>query len=118
MTLPLKSRGDLDTSEGTDVVKNFAFIATLLKMAKDHSHTSEDDVASEALPIVMDAPFSKVDSKHIQNISKEISKLSQQSVVTMMELQWKNASKTMGDHVGAKYTLVQHTQTHTEIVRD
>ncbi len=117
VTLPIGNR-NLDTSEGTDVVKNFAFIATLLKMAKDYSIGGDGEITSEPMPLVMDAPFSKTDAKHIQNISKEIPRLSQQTIVTMLDIQWKNASKTMGDRVGITYRLDQKSQTHTDIVRE
>lgn len=115
VTLPGSKFRNLDTSEGTDVVKNFAFIATLLKMAKNASSGNDDEITSEPMPLIMDAPFSKTDALHIQNISKQIPQLSQQSIITMLDLQWKNASITMGNYVGKEYKLVQKTQTYTVI---
>ena len=115
VTIPLNDSVNLVTSEGTDVVKNFAFIATLLKMVKDSSMDESTGSVAEPVPVVMDAPFSKLDDVHIRNISGTIPRLSQQSIVTMTQMHWNNAQKTADFAVGKKYRLVAHSQTHTEI---
>ena len=57
----------LDNSKGLDTVQNFAFIASLLKVAKNRANL---ELSAEAYPLAMDAVF------HCQlavGASKEIS---------------------------------------------
>lgn len=70
-----------DTSPGLDTVKNFAFIAGIVDLARKKAQQKGDDLdvieySSEPYPIVMDAPFSNADEKHIANISKVLPQVS------------------------------------------
>lgn len=56
-------------SEGANRVKNFAFIAGLVALAKKQI-LKDESISSESYPLVMDAPFSNADEKHTTGISK------------------------------------------------
>lgn len=114
VTLTVESRGTLDNSTGLDTVKNFAFIAALLKMAKE-SMGDEDGVVSEPYPLVMDAPFSNADSDHISNISKMLPLFAQQVIVALMEKDWRLAEKNLSSHVAKVYRLDKQSETCTLI---
>ena len=59
-------------SEGSNRVKNFAFIAGLVALAKGKIVTDNSEnginLSSEPYPLVMDAPFSNADETHTANL--------------------------------------------------
>ena len=57
-----------EESDGLKAVKSFAFIASLVSMAKDKILDDQDMKLGQEYPLVMDAPFSNVDEIHIDNI--------------------------------------------------
>lgn len=57
--------GATSKSSGTQVVLSFAFVCTLLKLARDQLSDIDSELKSEPYPLVMDAPSSSQDDKHI-----------------------------------------------------
>jgi DNA sulfur modification protein DndD len=94
----------VDKSTGLDTVKNFAFIASLLKMAKE-SISDEDGVVSEPYPLVMDAPFSNADATHIKNISKILPIFAQQVIIALMDKDWEVAKDNVSQYVANIYRI-------------
>lgn len=103
---------ELDKSKGLDTVQNFAFIATLLKVAKDRSNL---DLSAEAYPLAMDAVFSNTDENHIRNICTELPKLAEQAILAIMEKDWTVASQSLDERVGKKYRIKKISETRSEI---
>lgn len=106
-------------SEGANRVKNFAFIAGLVSLAKDRLTAAMDEQAlnlsSEPYPLVMDAPFSNADETHIENISRVLPEIAEQVIMFVMEKDWRYAQKVMGHKVGKQYNLIKHSETYTEL---
>lgn len=102
----------LDNSKGLDTVQNFAFIATLLKVAKDRSDL---ELSAEAYPLAMDAVFSNTDENHIRNICKELPKLAEQAILAIMDKDWAIASESLNDRVGKRYRIEKISETRSEI---
>ena len=106
-------------SEGLKRVKNFAFIAGLVDLAKERAIMGKDKDSisweNEAYPLVMDAPFSNADETHIRNISKTLPEVANQVIMFVMEKDWQYAKDVMQAHVGKKCSLIQKTETYTEI---
>ena len=106
-------------SEGLNRVKNFAFIAGLVALAKDKIVASpgekEFDLSSEPYPLVMDAPFSNADEIHISNISKILPEVAEQVVMFVMQKDWRYAEPVISGHVGKRYTLIKHSEQFSEI---
>jgi len=104
-------------SEGLNRVKNFAFIAGLVALAKNRiitqSGEEEVDLSSEPYPLVMDAPFSNADETHISNISRELPEIAEQVVMFVMQKDWRYAELVMKDRVGAMYSLNKLSEQHT-----
>ena len=103
----------LDNSKGLDTVQNFAFIATLLKVAKDRAR---EELNSEAYPLAMDAVFSNTDEGHIKNICKELPRLAEQAILAIMDKDWAIASQSLEEHVGKKYRIEKISETNSRIV--
>lgn len=108
-------------SEGLSRVKNFAFIAGLVNLARESitAKAGEEELtlSTEPYPLVMDAPFSNADEIHIANISKELPNVAEQIIMFVMEKDWKYAEPVMGNKVGARYLLKKSSDVYTSVER-
>lgn len=106
-------------SEGLKRVKNFAFIAGLVDLAKEKASLGKSNETvtwdNEAYPLVMDAPFSNADETHIKNISGVLPEVANQVIMFVMEKDWQYAKAVMNTHVGKYCTLKKYSESHTEI---
>ena len=106
-------------SEGLNRVKNFAFIAGLVALAKNkvvsHAGETEIDLSSEPYPLVMDAPFSNADETHTSNISKVLPEIAEQVIMFVMNKDWRYAEPVMKERVGAMYSLNKLSEQHSEL---
>lgn len=108
-----------DESRGLETVKNFAFIAGLVDLAREKikGKTGDLDMAlsSEPYPLVMDAPFSNADEKHVSNISRILPNIAEQVIMVVMAKDWGFAEAVMGNKVGKKCLLDKKSETLTYI---
>jgi DNA sulfur modification protein DndD len=108
-------------SEGLNRVKNFAFIAGLVELAKEKivaiAGENKLDLSSEPYPLVMDAPFSNADATHTTNISNVLPEVAEQVIMFVMEKDWRYAEPVMSYRVGTKWMLDKKTDTYTIIKR-
>lgn len=106
-------------SEGSNRVKNFAFIAGLVALAKQKimtdSSSSGFDLSSEPYPLVMDAPFSNADETHTANISKVLPEIAEQVIMFVMKKDWNYAEPVMAHRVGTQYQLDKVSETFTKL---
>jgi DNA sulfur modification protein DndD len=106
-------------SEGLNRVKNFAFIAGLVALAKDrivaNPGEQDFDLSSEPYPLVMDAPFSNADETHTSNISRILPEVAEQVIMFVMQKDWRYAEPVMTGHVGKRYSLIKHSEQFSEI---
>ena len=107
-------------SEGLNRVKNFAFIAGLVSIAKKkimlNNQKDEFNLASEPYPLVMDAPFSNADEIHTANISKTLPEIAEQVIMFVMQKDWNYAEPVMSYRVGKQYHLKKETETFTRLL--
>lgn len=112
-----------DTSPGLDTVKNFAFIAGIVDLArrKAKEQKGEDpdvvEYSTEPYPVVMDAPFSNADEIHIANISKVLPTVAEQVILIVMKKDWEYAEDMMKDRIGMLYEIDKHSETNSSIRR-
>lgn len=107
-------------SEGLKRVKNFAFIAGLVDLAKEKAiigRSAADAVSweNEAYPLVMDAPFSNADETHIKNISTVLPAVANQVIMFVMEKDWQYAEPVMTGRVGKYCKLKKFSESYTKI---
>lgn len=103
-------------SEGLIRVKNFAFIAGLVDLAKNKAlKVGENKLENEPYPLVLDAPFSNADEEHIKNISRELPKVAEQVIMFVMKKDWRYAETVILDRVNKTYTLEKHSDTYSSI---
>lgn len=107
-----------ESSPGLETVKNFAFIAGLVQCAKEKiigADGTETEANSNSYPLVLDAPFSQADEKHVPAISKLIADNAEQIILVVMRKDWNYAKDILNNKVGKSYILVKETETHTFI---
>lgn len=103
-------------SEGLIRVKNFAFIAGLVDLAKDKTlNIGEKKIENEPYPLILDAPFSNADEEHIKNISRELPMVAEQVIMFVMKKDWRYAETVILDRVSQMYTLEKHSDTYSTI---
>lgn len=96
-----------DESDGLKAVKSFAFIASLVSMAKDKILDDSDVKLGQDYPLVMDAPFSNVDEIHINNICKILPYTSNQVIMAVMKKDWDYAVTNLNAYVGMSYEIAK-----------
>lgn len=94
-----------EESDGLKAVKSFAFIASLVSMAKDKILDDSDMKLGQVYPLVMDAPFSNVDEIHIDNICKILPHTANQVIMAVMQKDWEYASLNLKQYVGKSYRI-------------
>lgn len=111
-----------DESAGLETVKNFAFIAGLVDLAKEkleEGHKKSDHhieySMEEDYPLVLDAPFSNVDEKHVLNISKVLPIVASQLILIVMDKDWNYAAEELQNKVGKTYRLDKQSELFTII---
>ena len=103
-------------SEGLIRVKNFAFIAGLVDLAKSKTlSVGENKLENEPYPLILDAPFSNADEGHIKNISRELPMVAEQVIMFVMKKDWRYAETVILDKVNQMYTLEKHSDTYSTI---
>lgn len=96
-----------DESDGLKAVKSFAFIASLVSMAKDKILDDSDVKLGQDYPLVMDAPFSNVDEIHIDNICKILPHTSNQVIMAVMKKDWDYTATNLSSYVGMSYEIAK-----------
>lgn len=95
-----------DESDGLKAVKNLAFVSGLVDLAKEALELNGTvDVGPLYYPLVMDGPFSNIDEKHIEKISKLLPEAAEQVIIALMEKDWGLASSIMAPYVGKAYEV-------------
>ena len=103
-------------SEGLIRVKNFAFIAGLVDLAKSKAlKVGENAIGNEPYPLILDAPFSNADEEHIKNISRELPEVAEQVIMFVMKKDWRYAETVILDKVGKRYSLEKQSDTYSII---
>ena len=96
-----------EESDGLKAVKSFAFIASLVSMAKDKILDDKEMKLGQVYPLVMDAPFSNVDEIHINNICSILPGTAGQIIMAVMQKDWEYASHNLKSYVGETYKIVK-----------
>ena len=96
-----------EESDGLKAVKSFAFISSLVSMAKDKILDEQDMALGQDYPLVMDAPFSNVDEIHIDNICQILPNTANQVIMAVMQKDWDYAADNLGPCVGTSYKILK-----------
>lgn len=96
------SNGDESKSEGQFAVVSFAYIGGILKMLKD-----DDKLFSKEYPLILDGPFSKLDSDQRQNVIDVIPKFAPQVILFSKDNLQEHFEE---DAIGRVWTLISNDE--------
>ena len=99
----------LETSTGQGIAVIFAFLAAVIRIAK------ENDNNAETYPIVMDAPLSTLDKERIKSVCVTLPSIADQVIVFIKDTDGEVAEQNLVDRIGKKLHFRKLDQYTTEI---
>lgn len=108
--------GDIETSTAQSISVIFAFIAGVIKMARENNNEENSMLTTEAYPLVMDAPLSAFDKTRIQTVCDVLPKVAEQVIIFIKDTDGEIAEENMGNKVGTRYKFEKHNEFETELV--
>lgn len=94
-------------SEGEAIITSLSFIAAIIKIAKDLEEQKKSEVGEGVeYPLVLDAPFAKLDSIHINGIAPILPEFADQVILLTIDQQFKNiTNKKVSESIGIEYEM-------------
>lgn len=109
---------ETSTAQSTSVI--FAFIAGIIKLAKEFSSAKNSELellaTSEPYPLLMDAPLSNFDKRRIQTVCDTLPKVAEQVIVFIKDTDGDIAEEHLGSIIGKRYKLKRDSEVETYIV--
>lgn len=99
---------EVDKSTGERQIASLAFIGSLVSIARERAHSSDDSPYFKGgiYPIVMDSPFGALDKDHRRYVARMMPDLAKQVVVFATDSQWEGpVAEEMKPYVGSQYWL-------------
>ena len=96
---------DVETSEGQTVAVIFAFIAGVIRLATDQKRSDDEMLITEAYPLVMDAPMSKLDKKRIESVCTVVPRIAEQAVIMIKDTDGDLALEHLKSRIGYGYEI-------------
>ena len=110
--------GDVETSTAQSISVIFAFITSIIKMAKENRIGGAEDsqITSEPYPLVMDAPLSALDKRRIKTVCETIPETAEQVIIFIKDTDGELAEKYIGDKIGRKLKFEKIDEFETRLV--
>lgn len=110
----------IDESPGLRTVKSFAFVSGLVQLAREKLVASPGDEqavpdTSEPYPLVMDAPFSNADERHVERIAAVLPTIAEQVIMVLTSKDWAHAEPSLTGRIGKSYRLEKRSEVVTKI---
>ena len=119
------SQEEIAETGGLRAIKNFAYISGLVDIARKRvvqeiqTSESNEEIANETepYPLVMDAPFSATDEKHIDNISRIIASKAERVIIIIVQKDWVYAKPAIISKIGKSYVIenIDNSETNSKI---
>lgn len=108
--------GDVETSTAQSISVIFAFIAGVIKMARENNSDENSMLMTEAYPLVMDAPLSAFDKTRIKTVCDALPKVAEQIIIFIKDTDGEIAEENMGSKVGTRYLFDKKNEFETVLV--
>lgn len=108
--------GDVETSTAQSIFVIFAFIAGVIKMARENNSDEKSMLMTEAYPLVMDAPLSAFDKTRIKTVCEALPKVAEQVIIFIKDTDGEIAEENMGSKVGMRYLFDKKNEFETELI--
>lgn len=107
---------DIETSTAQSISVIFAFIAGVIKMARNSQQVKDVMLVAEPYPLVMDAPLSSFDKTRIQTVCEVLPSVAEQVIVFIKDTDGDIAETYLGVKVGQRYVFDKHNEFETYCV--
>ena len=108
--------GDVETSTAQSISVIIAFIAGVIKMARENNSDENSMLMTEAYPLVMDAPLSAFDKTRIKTVCDALPKVAEQVIIFIKDTDGEIAEDNMGSKVGMRYMFDKKNEFETELI--
>lgn len=108
--------GDVETSTAQSISVIFAFIAGVIKMARQNNSDENSMLMTEAYPLVMDAPLSAFDKTRIKTVCEALPKVAEQVIIFIKDTDGEIAEENMGSKVGVRYLFDKKNEFETVLI--
>lgn len=107
---------DVETSTAQSISVIFAFIAGVIKMARQSRNPENEMLVSEPYPLVMDAPLSAFDKRRIKTVGEALPRVAEQVIIFIKDTDGELAETNMGEKVGMRYLFDKKNEFETYLV--
>ena len=107
---------DVETSTAQSISVIFAFIAGVIKMARESQEDGNEMLVSEPYPLVMDAPLSAFDKKRIKTVSEVLPEVAEQVIIFIKDTDGELADTYLGSKIGKRFTFDKKNEFEVYIV--
>lgn len=107
---------EVETSTAQSISVIFAFIAGVIKMARQSKNPENEMLVSEPYPLVMDAPLSAFDKTRIRTVCDALPKVAEQVIIFIKDTDGELAETYMGQKVGSRYEFDKKNEFETNLV--
>lgn len=106
---------DIETSTAQSISIIFAFIAGVIKMAKENQNSDDRIAQTEPYPLVMDAPLSAFDKKRINTVCDVLPNIAEQVIIFIKDTDGELAENYLDPKVGKRYKFAKKTEFETDL---
>ena len=106
---------DVETSTAQSISVIFAFIAGVIKMARESQEDGNEMLVSEPYPLVMDAPLSAFD-KNNKIHSEVLPEVVEQVIIFIKDTDGELADTYLGSKIGKRFTFDKKNEFEVYIV--
>ena len=107
---------DVETSTAQSISVIFAFIAGVIKMARQSQQADNAMLVSEPYPLVMDAPLSAFDKTRIKTVCEVLPAVAEQVIIFIKDTDGDLAEANLGSKVGQRYMFDKKNEFEVYIV--
>ena len=107
---------DVETSTAQSISVIFAFIAGVIKMARQSQQADNTLLVSEPYPLVMDAPLSAFDKTRIKTVCEVLPSVAEQVIIFIKDTDGDLAESNLGTKVGKRYVFDKKNEFEVYIV--
>ena len=108
---------EIETSTAQSYSIIFAFIAAVIKMAKENKADGNEMLMTEAYPLVMDAPLSSFDKTRIKSVCEVLPKFAEQVIIFIKDTDGEIAEMHLSNKIGKKYSFIKKSEIETELIK-
>jgi DNA sulfur modification protein DndD len=106
---------DVETSTAQSISIIFAFIAGVIKMARNSQSPDNAMLVSEPYPLVMDAPLSAFDKTRIQTVCTVLPEVAEQVIIFIKDTDGELAETYLSDRIGSRAIFQKNNEFETYI---